>query len=79
MLVIRLGLALAGLGGAMFFGYEAYWTLAVPGALPGTGSTSLRFLGVTVPFSIGLAVLVALALASAFLAAYVLFLHRSDS
>jgi hypothetical protein len=53
--------------------------LAVAGALPGTGSNSLRLLGVTLSFPVGLAVLVALGLASALFAAYVLFLHRSDN
>ena len=79
MFIIRLCLALVALGGAAFFGYEVYWTMAVAGALPGTGSNSLRLLGVTLSFPVGLAVLVALALASALLAAYVLFLHGPDN
>jgi hypothetical protein len=79
MLIIRLFLALVALGGAAFFGYEAYWTLAVVGALPGTGSNSLSLLGVTLSFPVGLAVLLALALASALFATCVLFLHTPDN
>jgi len=79
MFIIRLCLALVALGAAAFFGYEAYWTVAVAGALPGTGSNSLQFLGVTLSFPVGLTVLVALGLASALFGAYVLFLNSSDN
>lgn len=79
MFIVRLCLAAAALGAAAFFGYEAYWTLAVACAFPGIGGNSLRLLGVTLSFPVGLAVLVVLALVSALFAAYVLFLHRSDN
>jgi hypothetical protein len=76
MFIIRLCFAVAALGAAAFFAFEAYWTLAVACA---TGSPSLQFFGVTLSLRVGLAVLVALSVASALFAAYVLFLHRSDS
>jgi hypothetical protein len=78
MFIIRLSFAAVALGAAAFFAYEAYWTLAVACAVPGTGSPSLQFLGVTLSLRVGLTVLVALALASALFAVYVVFLHRSD-
>lgn len=79
MFIIRLCLAAVALGGAAFFGYEAYWTLAVAGTLPGTGSNLLRLPGVTLSFPVGVAVLVVFAVAWALFAAYVLFLHRSEN
>jgi hypothetical protein len=79
MFILRLCLAAVALGAAAFFGYEAYWTIAVAGSSPGTGNASLQLLGMTLSFRVGLTILVALAVTSALFAVSVFFIYRSDS
>ncbi len=80
MVVARLCVSVASLGVAVLLGYQAYisWMVLVWAAAQGGASASLQVLGVTMPFSVGMTLLVSLALAFAFLAVYALFVAKLD-
>lgn len=77
---IRLCFGVLSLGVAVLLGYEAYVSFVVTVWLASHGgaSASLQLLGVTMPSSVGMILLVSLALAFASLAVYILLIAKRD-
>ena len=81
MLIVRVFLGVVSAGMAVFLGYVAYWSwaLTIWSASRGwSGSNSLKLLGVTLSFPVGMTLLIVLTLAFAAVAIYALFLAKSD-